>query len=34
MHPMPGTFGRLGLTDPEIDSVVEFLETLTDGYRR
>jgi cytochrome c peroxidase len=34
MHPMPGTFGRLGLTDPEIDALVEFLKTLTDGYRR
>jgi cytochrome c peroxidase len=28
-----GTFGRLGLTDQEVDDVVAFLETLTDGYR-
>jgi cytochrome c peroxidase len=32
-HPMPGTFGRLGLTDQEIDVIVEFLGTLTDGYQ-
>lgn len=33
-HPMemPGTLGRLGLTDQEIDDIVAFLETLTDGY--
>jgi len=33
-HPMamPGTLGRLGLTDAEIDDIVAFLETLTDGY--
>ncbi len=30
---MPGTFGRLGLTDQEIDAIVVFLETLTDGYQ-
>jgi cytochrome c peroxidase len=27
-----GTFGRLGLNDGEIDDIVAFLETLTDGY--
>jgi cytochrome c peroxidase len=27
-----GTFGRLGLTDHEIDDIVAFLETLSDGY--
>ncbi|MBI4776360.1 MAG: c-type cytochrome [Deltaproteobacteria bacterium] len=34
-HPMamPGTLGRLGLTDQEIDDLVAFLQTLTDGYR-
>jgi cytochrome c peroxidase len=32
MPPMPGTFGRLGLTDGEIDDIVAFLMTLTDGY--
>jgi cytochrome c peroxidase len=33
-HPMamPGTLGRLGLTDQEIDDIVAFLGTLTDGY--
>jgi cytochrome c peroxidase len=33
-HPMsmPGTLGRLGLTDQEIDDIVAFLNTLTDGY--
>jgi cytochrome c peroxidase len=31
--PMPGTFGRLGLTDQEIDDIVAFLHTLTDGYQ-
>lgn len=30
--PMPGTFGRLGLLDQEIDDIVAFLSTLTDGY--
>ena len=32
MPPMPGTFGRLGLSDQEIDDIVAFLHTLTDGY--
>jgi len=34
-HPMamPGTLGRLGLNDQEIDDIVAFLMTLTDGYR-
>lgn len=34
-HPMamPGTLGRLGLTDQEIDDIVAFLHTLTDGYQ-
>jgi cytochrome c peroxidase len=34
-HPMamPGTLGRLGLNDQEIDDIVSFLQTLTDGYR-
>ena len=27
-----GTFGRLGLTDQEVDDIVAFLGTLTDGY--
>ena len=33
-HPMamPGTLGRLGLNDQEIDDIVAFLHTLTDGY--
>lgn len=33
-HPMAmaGTLGRLGLTDQEIDDIVAFLGTLTDGY--
>jgi cytochrome c peroxidase len=31
--PMPGTLGRLGLTDTEIDDLVAFLNTLTDGYQ-
>ncbi len=30
--PMAGTFGRLGLSDQEIDDIVAFLSTLTDGY--
>ena len=30
--PMMGTFGRLGLSDQEIDDIVAFMETLTDGY--
>jgi cytochrome c peroxidase len=33
MPPMPGTFGQLGLTNQEIDDIVAFLETLTDGYK-
>lgn len=33
MPPMPGTFGQLGLTDQEVDDIVAFLETLTDGYQ-
>jgi cytochrome c peroxidase len=33
MHPMPGTFGRLGLTDQEVDDIVAFLGTLTDGFK-
>jgi cytochrome c peroxidase len=34
-HPMvmPGTLGRLGLNDQEIDDIVSFLQTLTDGYQ-
>jgi cytochrome c peroxidase len=34
-HPMvmPGTLGRLGLNDQEIDDMVAFLNTLTDGYQ-
>jgi cytochrome c peroxidase len=32
MPPMPGTFGRLGLSDQEIDDIVDFLGSLTDGY--
>ena len=34
-HPMvmPGTLGRLGLNDQEIDDIVAFLQTLTDGYQ-
>jgi cytochrome c peroxidase len=33
-HPMamPGTLGRLGLNDQQIDDIVAFLNTLTDGY--
>ena len=33
-HPisMPGTLGRLGLYDQEIDDIVAFLFTLTDGF--
>jgi len=33
-HPMamPGTLGRLGLNDQQIDDIVAFLYTLTDGY--
>lgn len=29
----PGFFGMLGLTDQEVDDIVAFLRTLTDGYR-
>jgi cytochrome c peroxidase len=32
MPPMPGTFGRLGLTEEEENDIVAFLMTLTDGY--
>jgi cytochrome c peroxidase len=32
MPPMPGFFGQLGLTDQEVDDIVAFLETLTDGH--
>ena len=33
MPPMPGTFGQLGLTDLQVDQIVAFLQTLTDGYQ-
>jgi cytochrome c peroxidase len=33
MPPMDGTFGRLGLTDQEIEDIIAFLQTLTDGYQ-
>jgi cytochrome c peroxidase len=33
MPPMPGTFGQLGLTDEEVDNIVAFMQTLTDGYQ-
>jgi cytochrome c peroxidase len=29
----PGFFGMLGLTNQEVDDIVAFLETLTDGYK-
>jgi cytochrome c peroxidase len=32
MPPMPGTFGQLGLSDQQVDDIVAFLGTLTDGY--
>ncbi len=32
LPPMQGTFGQLGLSDREIDDIVAFLQTLTDGY--
>jgi cytochrome c peroxidase len=32
MPPMPGTFGQLGLTNQEINDIIAFLKTLTDGY--
>lgn len=32
MPPMPGTFGQLGLTDQQVDDIVAFLHTLSDGY--
>ena len=32
MPPMPGTFGQFGLTDEEVDDIVTFLHTLTDGF--
>lgn len=28
-----GFFANLGLTDQEVDEIVAFLETLTDGYQ-
>lgn len=31
--PEPRTFGQLGLTDQEVDDIVAFLNTLTDGYQ-
>jgi cytochrome c peroxidase len=33
MPPMPGTFGQLGLSDEEVNHIVTFLLTLTDGYQ-
>jgi len=33
MPPMPGTFGQLGLSDVQVDQIVAFLQTLTDGYQ-
>jgi cytochrome c peroxidase len=30
--PMAGTFGQIGLTDQEIEDIVAFLMTLTDGF--
>jgi cytochrome c peroxidase len=33
MPPMPRTFGQLGLTDQQVDDIVAFLHTLTDGYQ-
>jgi cytochrome c peroxidase len=32
MPPMDGFFGRLGLTPQEIEDIISFLLTLTDGY--
>jgi cytochrome c peroxidase len=32
MPPMPGTFGQIGLTTQQVDDIVAFLQTLTDGY--
>jgi hypothetical protein len=32
MPPMDGFFGRLGLTAQEIEDIIAFLLTLTDGY--
>ena len=32
MGNMPRTFGRLGLTEQQVDDIVAFLQTLTDGY--
>jgi cytochrome c peroxidase len=29
----PGFFGMIGLTNQEVDDIVAFLETLTDGYK-
>ena len=33
MPPMPRTFGQLGLTDQQVDDIVAFLQTLTDGFK-
>jgi cytochrome c peroxidase len=33
MPPMPRTFGQLGLTNQQVDDIVAFLNTLTDGYK-
>ena len=33
MPPMPRTFGQLGLTDQQVDDIVAFLGTLTDGFQ-
>ena len=32
MRGMGGVMGRLGLTHQEIDDIVAFLQTLSDGY--
>jgi len=31
--PMPRTFGQLGLADQQVDDIVAFLHTLTDGFK-
>jgi len=33
MPVMPRTFGQLGLTEQQVDDIVAFLHTLTDGYQ-
>jgi cytochrome c peroxidase len=33
MPAMKGTFGQIGLTDPQMDDIVSFLNTLTDGFK-